>query len=135
MRIIDFLPDADQLEEMLSGRALPLHVLRKIGDIFRECESAHQELYASRMPFGHGIFSEVQEESDLHSLWHQRIHRILYRPGHDPHEFAETIERAYPWASSPRYALPHPPSTSPVSTDEEGQPPVASGEKSPEQPE
>lgn len=121
MRIIDFLPDVDQLEEMLTGRGVSPHVLRKLGDIFRECESEHEELYASRMPFGHGIFSEVNDESDLHSLWHQRIHRILYRPGQDPHEFAETIERAYPWATSQSFALPNPADTVPTSTGEESQ--------------
>lgn len=135
MRIIDFLPDADQLEEMLAGRALASHVLRKIGDIFRECESVHRELYASRMPFGHGVFSEVQEESDLHSLWHQRLQRILYRPGQDPHEFAETIERAYPWAKSPDYALPHPAVPGAAATDEEGRPSAVGSGVSPEKPE
>ena len=122
MRIIDFFPDADQLEEMLTGRALSSHVLRKLGDIFRTCESEHQDLYASRMPFGHGIFSEAQDESDLHSLWHQRIQRILYRPGQDPHEFAETIERSYPWAKSTKFALPIPMGSIVTSTDKEVQP-------------
>lgn len=108
MRIIDFPPDSDQLEEMLEGRALAPHVVRKLGEVFSTCRAEHSELYASRMPFGHGIFDEVREEGELYALWHQRIRRILYRPGHDPHEFAETIERAYPWATSPQYELPLP---------------------------
>jgi hypothetical protein len=111
---------------MLGGRAMPLHVLRKLGDIFRKCESEHKELYASRMPFGHGVFSEIYEEGDLHSLWHQRIQRMLYRPGQDPHEFAETIELAYPWAKSDKYVLPSPVEAAPASNDE-GLPPSLDG--------
>jgi len=133
MRIIDFLPDADQLEEMLEGRALPPHVLRKLGDIFRKCETEHRELYASRMPFGHGVFSEVHEEGDLHSLWHQRIQRMLYRPGQDPHEFAETIELAYPWAKSNKYVLPNPVDAARTSTDEELPPPSEGSRENTEQ--
>jgi 5-methylcytosine-specific restriction endonuclease McrBC GTP-binding regulatory subunit McrB len=100
MRVIDFLPDPDQLEEMLAGRGIPNHVVAKLNAIFRACKTKHPDEYAASVPFGHGIFAEVRNEGDLHPLWKQRVERILFRPG-SPHPFAETIKEAYPWHKGP----------------------------------
>ena len=110
LRIIDFLPDPLQLAEMLKsgGRNIPDHVIEKLQNLFEVCRSEHKAEFASLMPFGHGIFSEVREEADLYPLWHQRLNRMLRRPLLDPHPFTETIENAYPWKDSAEYKLPDP---------------------------
>ena len=99
MRIIDFLPDTTQLEEMLAecGAKLSGAVITRLKAIFVNCEKKHPQEYASLIPFGHGAFSEVLSESDLYPLWDQRLRRILYRPLQDPHPFAATIQHSYPW--------------------------------------
>jgi 5-methylcytosine-specific restriction endonuclease McrBC GTP-binding regulatory subunit McrB len=96
MRVLDFLPDPEQLAEMLRDRDLPGSVIDGLKEIFVTCQTKHPLEYATSIPFGHGIFSEVQREADLYPLWKQRIERILFRPG-SPHPFAETIREAYPW--------------------------------------
>lgn len=130
LRIIDFLPDAGQLREMLASRAPPVppHVVTKIAGIFEACERTHAEDYATLVPFGHGIFKEVASEADLHPLWQQRIRRMLYRPLQDPHPFANTIEQAYPWRDA-AYRQPAPPlpPTPPVEPIEDG--PAAGGQE------
>ena len=110
LRIIDFLPDEAQLAEMLSsnGRKVPTYVIEKLKQIFQICKKEHPTEYSSLMPFGHGIFSEVQSEGDLYALWHQRLVRMLRRPLLDPHPFTETIESAYPWKQKPEFRLPVP---------------------------
>jgi 5-methylcytosine-specific restriction enzyme B len=107
LRIIDFLPDVEQLEEMLrsDGRDIPTHVIERLKELFRACEERHRAVYEAQMPFGHGIFFEVRSEGDLHALWHQRIRRILRRPTLDAHPFVETIEEFFPWRNSPAYRL------------------------------
>jgi hypothetical protein len=115
LRIVDFLPDPGQLEEMLAepGRNVPTHVVAKLKAIFELCRERHRSDYETLMPFGHGIFSEIQTEGDLHALWHQRIKRILRRPLLDPHPFAETIEEAYPWRVNANFVLIAPAATEP----------------------
>ncbi|WP_315795732.1 MULTISPECIES: AAA family ATPase [unclassified Bradyrhizobium] len=110
LRIIDFLPDDDQLAEMLGqeGRKVPLHVIEKLKLVFDRCRQQHGPDYETLMPFGHGIFSEVYSEADLYALWHQRIKRILRRPLLDPHPFTDTIEEAFPWRDAPQFRLPVP---------------------------
>jgi 5-methylcytosine-specific restriction protein B len=106
MRIIWCPPDTSQLEEMLHGRAIRPAVINQLKAIFDECNNRHSEDYLHLMPFGHGIFSQVScEKPDLHDLWVERISHMLYRPLVEPHPFAQTIERMYPWASSAIFEL------------------------------
>jgi 5-methylcytosine-specific restriction protein B len=107
LRIIDFPPDPDQLDEMLTRNGLPPHVITQLRRVFTDCQSAFPEDFASLMPFGHGVFADVAKEEDLSPLWHQRIQRMLYRPLLDPHSFAEVIKSAYPWRD-PAYRVPMP---------------------------
>ncbi|TIT20141.1 MAG: hypothetical protein E5W70_22555 [Mesorhizobium sp.] len=97
LRVIDMPPDTEQLLEMLGRNGLPYHVSAMLRRVFDECRASFPAEYETLMPFGHGVFSEVRAEVDLHPLWHQRLRRMLYRPLLDPHAFAETIENAYPW--------------------------------------
>ena len=106
MRIINFPPSVDQLQEMLSATSLGQNVLDKLKRLFNECKSAFPSDYEHLMPFGHGIFADVtQEQPDLHQLWVERIVYLLRRPLLEPHPFAEVIEAAYPWRS-PGYKEP-----------------------------
>lgn len=107
IRIIDFPPDVDQLDEMLARNGLPPAVTYELRKIFSECAAAFPDDFNWLMPFGHGVFAEVRDEADLAPLWHQRIQRMLYRPLLDPHSFAEVIRNAYPWRD-PLYRVPVP---------------------------
>jgi 5-methylcytosine-specific restriction protein B len=97
LRIIDMPPDTDQLLEMLTANGLPADIGIALQRVFDDTRAAFPAEYETLMPFGHGVFSEVRTEEDLYPLWHQRLRRMLYRPLLDPHPFAETIEKAYPW--------------------------------------
>lgn len=116
LRIIDFLPDPEQLDEMLNqpSRKVSKSVIEALKGIFEICRQKHGPDYETLMPFGHGIFSEVYSEDDLHALWHQRIKRILRRPLLDPHPFTETIEEAYPWRKSLTFKLEVPAALPPI---------------------
>jgi MoxR-like ATPase len=96
LRIIRCPPSVGQLSEMLEGRKIRPEVVAKLQEIFRECEKSAD--YEHFMPFGHGIFSDVQaEQPDLHELWEERIRHFLQRPLFEPNPFAEKIRTLYPW--------------------------------------
>ena len=97
MRIIQFAPSTLQLQEMLKANGLANKVIAKLTKLFDGVQSKHPADYEYLMPFGHGIFSEVRAEKDLHLLWEQRIRHFLHRPLVDAHPFASTIEKLYPW--------------------------------------
>lgn len=97
LRIIDMPPDVSQMRDMLAAKGLSANVLSALSNVFEECRTTFPSEFEAMMPFGHGAFADVQSEADLHSLWHERLRRMLYRPLLDPHPFAETIERAFPW--------------------------------------
>ena len=98
MRILNFPPDAGQLREMLRTSALSPQCLDKLCDVFSVCEEKFPDTFESLMPFGHGIFSQVEAEvPDLHRLWDERLRHLLQRPSLDPHPFKQAIEQAYPW--------------------------------------
>jgi 5-methylcytosine-specific restriction endonuclease McrBC GTP-binding regulatory subunit McrB len=104
LRIIRFLPNTDQLGEMLKG--LKPEVVAKLKAIFDTCKKEFPDDYEHRMPFGHGIFADVNaEKPDLYRLWVERIEHLLRRPLVEPHEFADVIASAYPWRD-PAYATP-----------------------------
>lgn len=108
MRVIRFPPDAQQMEEMLRGRKLAAGAISQLQELFTSCESEFPDEYADLMPFGHGIFAEVQQERpDLHLLWVERIDHMLRKPLRDPHPFTEVIEKNYPWRD-PDYTAPRP---------------------------
>jgi len=101
MRILGFPPDVNQLREMLASSSLSTACVDRLCAVFSECKAAHPDTYESLMPFGHGIFSQVSEESpDLFELWEERLRHLLQRPSLDPHPFKHTIEQAYPWRDS-----------------------------------
>jgi 5-methylcytosine-specific restriction protein B len=98
LRIIDCPPDPDQLREMLAARALREETVGQLAEMFEQLRAEHgQQLFASLMPFGHGVFAELQTEADLSSLWRQQIWHLLYRPLAPPHPFAARIEALYPF--------------------------------------
>ncbi|MFY0524463.1 AAA family ATPase [Archangium gephyra] len=106
LRIIRFAPSTEQLSEMLKSRLEP-KVIEKLQALFTECERRYGSEYEYLMPFGHGIFADVQAESpDLHLLWRERIAHLLRRPLVEPHPFTEEIEKLYVWRSSRDFKLP-----------------------------
>lgn len=108
LRILRCPPSIEQLAEMFAQRALPGHVLQKLQELFRACEAESPDEYEHLMPFGHGIFADMDaEQPDLHLLWTQRIQHLLRRPLIEPHPFTDTIEQNYPWRE-PTYAMPLP---------------------------
>ncbi len=105
LRIIRCPPSVEQLTEML-GTTLPANVVNKLRALFETCRERFPDSYEHLMPFGHGIFADVANESpDLYRLWTQRIEHLLRRPLVDPHPFTEVIKECYPW-SNPAYRVP-----------------------------
>lgn len=107
LRIIDFPPSVELLEEMMLRNGVSSHVIQRLKGIFESCKTNFPSDYETLMPFGHGVFSEIRSEDELFPLWQQRLRRMLYRPLLDPHAFAETIEKHYPW-TDPEYREPVP---------------------------
>jgi 5-methylcytosine-specific restriction endonuclease McrBC GTP-binding regulatory subunit McrB len=98
LRVLQFPPDTGQLREMLSGRSISQPVVDALVELFNETRRRHARDFDFLMPFGHGIFAEVQAEApDLAALWEQRLRHFLHRPLVQPHPFADTIEGLYPW--------------------------------------
>lgn len=105
LRILSFLPSTSQLTEMLTSNGLASSVIDALAKMFDECERKFDN-YGSLMPFGHGIFADVTDETpDLHDLWHERIVHLVRPPAASAHPFVDTIEANYPWRQSPRYTL------------------------------
>jgi 5-methylcytosine-specific restriction endonuclease McrBC GTP-binding regulatory subunit McrB len=97
LRIVRFLPSVEQLEEMLGGR-LDVNVVQALKKLFTECSLQFKTEYEHMMPFGHGIFADVQNERpELNLLWQERIEYFLRRPYLEPHPFTDVIEGLYPW--------------------------------------
>jgi 5-methylcytosine-specific restriction endonuclease McrBC GTP-binding regulatory subunit McrB len=98
LRIIQCPPSSEQLIEMLRDTDLRPEVIARLQLVFTNCERKFPAEYIYLMPFGHGIFADVQKEQpDLHRLWQQRIEHFLRRPLIQPHPFTDTIEECYPW--------------------------------------
>jgi len=98
LRIIDFPPDTGQLDEMLQATTLSGPAKAQLKGLFVACEREFKQDYTSQMPFGHGIFAEVEHEKpDLYDLWRERIVHMLRRPQLEPHAFTDVIENHYPW--------------------------------------
>jgi 5-methylcytosine-specific restriction endonuclease McrBC GTP-binding regulatory subunit McrB len=98
LRIIDFSPSTEQLSEMLGKNKIDEKVIDRLKMIFSDCKSKFPKHYEYQMPFGHGIFADINAESpDLYRLWMERIRHMLRRPLMEPHMFTDVIEQAYPW--------------------------------------
>ena len=98
LRVITFPPSLQQLREMLQSRGLGANVIDKLRDMFERVKERHADDYEHLMPFGHGLFAEIRQESpDLNRLWEERLRHFLYRPLIEPHPFAASIEDNYPW--------------------------------------
>lgn len=142
LRIIDFPPDVAQLDEMLTGKPLSAAAKSQLRKVFTECEKEFKNDFAHSMPFGHGIFAEVNNEvPDLYDLWRERIVHMLRRPQLEPHPFTDVIEAQYPWrnptytatagtaSATPAVEEPAPAATSagaPTESTEPAAPPAAS---------
>ena len=97
-RVISFPPDTDQLREMLLNRPISKRAVARLVALFDVCRKEFPNEFEDTMPFGHGVFSQVQNERpDLYDLWNERLVRMLERPMLQPHPFAEVIRAAYPW--------------------------------------
>jgi 5-methylcytosine-specific restriction protein B len=100
MRVLDFPPSVELLEEILSGNGLDLAVIERLKEMFEACrEMAGAERFDEAMPFGHAVFATVEDEEDLHTLWHEQLKRILVRPHTPRNEFYDTIVEHYPWTT------------------------------------
>ena len=107
LRIIHCPPSLEQLTEMLANRSLSPEVIEQLKHIFQICEERFPREYEHIMPFGHGIFSDLNTEvPDLHRLWVERIRHLLRRPLVEPHPFTDVIEEAYPWRN-PEFSVGH----------------------------
>lgn len=101
MRVLDFPPNLEMLNEILSENGLDEVVIAQLGSMFDACRSqAGDERFAEVMPFGHGVFASVESEADLYFLWHQELKRMLRRPNTPSHELYETIAENFPWKDS-----------------------------------
>lgn len=97
LRILRMPPSTDQLAEMLQGRDIRPEVVNKLKGLFTTCKQAFAD-YEYMMPFGHGLFTDVQHERpDLYRLYVERIEHFLRRPLADPHPYADLIDANYPW--------------------------------------
>jgi 5-methylcytosine-specific restriction protein B len=106
LRIIDFPPSTDQLGEMLGKSSVDAKIVDQLKIVFTNCQSKFPKHYETLMPFGHGIFADVKQETpDLHRLWMERIRHMLRRPLMEPHMFTDVIEQAYPWRDE-KFVLP-----------------------------
>jgi hypothetical protein len=100
LRVISFPPDPAQLQEMLVGRPISAAAVIQLKVMFATCREAFADDYDydNGMPFGHGIFAQVENETpDLYDLWNERIVRLLQPPLLQPHPLYYVIRKAYPW--------------------------------------
>lgn len=105
LRVLEFPPSNAVLSEMLSDR-LSVDVISKLQDLFDACQKEFGEEFENLMPFGHGVFSEIQDESELHDLWKQRLVKFIKNPVLGAHPFADLIEQNFPWKEAAFTAAP-----------------------------
>jgi 5-methylcytosine-specific restriction endonuclease McrBC GTP-binding regulatory subunit McrB len=106
LRIVDFPPSTGQLEEMLKTKGFEPKVVDQLKSLFTTCQEKFESDYSYLMPFGHGIFADINAETpDLYRLWVERIRHLIRRPLVDPHPFADVIEQAYPWRADEKHKL------------------------------
>lgn len=120
MRILDFPPSIQLLEEILGANGVDGQVTTKLVEMFDACrEVAGSDRFGETMPFGHAIFASVEDEPDLYELWHQELKRMLVRPHTPRHELYDTIVAHYPWRISPEVTVVKPVAEVPRLDDDE----------------
>lgn len=101
LRIINIPPSAALLRDMFAnrtGRAAPTaSITDALAVLFETCKTRHPDTFSTLMPFGHGVFADVETEEDLRDLWEQQLRHLLRRPQSPPHPFCEDIEELFPW--------------------------------------
>jgi hypothetical protein len=99
LRIIDCPPSPAKLVEMLADVASADRagsiLVEGLANIFVAMQSRYPSTYSHAMPFGHGIFSGIQNAGDAGTLWEQRIRHMLRRPLAAPHPLAEELEELF----------------------------------------
>ena len=84
--------------------------VNQLKQLFIACRNEHPDDFDTQMPFGHGLFANVTQESpELNRLWTQRIRLLIRRPLRQPHPFTSTIEDNYPWKEPTYTAAATPP--------------------------
>jgi hypothetical protein len=100
MRVLDFPPSTELLAEILTDNGLDQAVIAQLAEMFEACrELAGPDRFDEAMPFGHAVFATIEEEKDLHDLWHEQLKRILLRPHTPRNEFYDAIVEHYPWVT------------------------------------
>jgi MoxR-like ATPase len=101
MRILDFPPSTELLQEILEGNGVDEEVIAALVELFDVCRDvAGPDRFEEVMPFGHAVFASVLSEPDLYELWHEELKRMLVRPHTPRHELYDTIVGHYPWHQS-----------------------------------
>lgn len=91
-----------QIEVPRSGAALS-QIMGEAGahpDLVKSVVSWFESLPVDT-PFGHGLFQDIQNESDLHELWHESLKYFLRRGGLTVYPDAEVVEQGYVWKRVP----------------------------------
>jgi hypothetical protein len=107
MRILDFPPSTELLSEILSDNGVEQLVVDGLVAMFNACRELAGDRFDEIMPFGHAIFASIENETDLHELWHETIKRILVRPHAPRHELYDVVVDHYPWHAAARVRLDH----------------------------
>lgn len=101
LRVLDFPPSMELLRELLADNGVDPQVIAKLVAMFDACrEATGPDRFDEVMPFGHAVFAAVEDEPDLHELWHEELKRMLMRPHAPRHELYDTIVEHYPWHAS-----------------------------------
>ena len=97
LRIIRFLPNVDQLAEMLSSRSLSAPVVSRLKGVFYACKKHFPEQYEHIMPFGHGILREVDLRYRTCIAYGSSALAIFLGVRYLSPSFAKLSKGAYPW--------------------------------------
>lgn len=89
MRQIPVLADSDALLEILEESGMRLDLRAEVHAWFTSLPP--------ETPFGHGVFVGIENEEDLHDLWHESLKHFLRRGGLSVFPDAESVERGYIW--------------------------------------
>lgn len=129
MRILDFPPNMELLEEILTDNGVDPKVIARLVAMFEACrEITGADRFDETMPFGHAVFASVEDEPGLHELWHQELKRMLVRPHAPRHELHDTIIENYPWHASPSVTVVTVVTAAQEATPQVGEQPAAAGE-------
>ncbi len=92
-RRVEFQYREDALRVMLASNSMPNHVIEQLVAGLSRCWA--------RLPFGHGVFSEVRTEADLYALWDEQLRHYFVNPaGLARHPANDAFRAAFPWVES-----------------------------------